>query len=56
MFQSIERNTESLDLTHTDICDSKSVQTQVGNMYFIIFINNNTKYFYDYLLKLKMEQ
>jgi len=52
-FQRIERNTEPLDLVHSDICDLKFVQTRGGNKYFVTFIDDSTKYCYVYLLKSK---
>ena len=54
-FHTIERNTEPLDLIHSDVCDLKSVQTRGGNKYFITFVDDNTKYCYVYLLKSKDE-
>ena len=54
-FQSIERNTEPLELIHSDICDFKSIQTRGGNKYFITFVDDSTKYCYVYLLKSKDE-
>ena len=54
-FQSVERHTEPFDLIHSDICDLKFVQTRSGNKYFIIFLDDSTKYFYVYLLKSKDE-
>ena len=54
-FQSVERNTEPLDLIHSDICDLKFVQTRGGNKYFINFIDDSTKYCYVYLLRSKDE-
>ena len=54
-FQSIERNCESLDVIHTDLCDLKGVQTRGGNKYFITFIDDSTRYCYVYLLKSKDE-
>ena len=54
-FQSVERNTEPLDLIHSDICDLKFVQTRDDNKYFITFVDDNTKYCYVYLLRSKEE-
>ena len=54
-FQTIERNTEPLELIHSDVCDLKLVQTRNCNKYFITFIDNSTKYYYVYLLKSKDE-
>ena len=54
-FHSVERNTEPLDLIHSDLCDLKSVQSRGGKKYFIIFIDDSTRYCYVYLLKSKDE-
>ena len=54
-FQSVDRKTEPLDLIHTDVCDLKSIPTRGGKKYFIMFIEDSTKYFYIYLLKSKDE-
>ena len=34
-FQIIKRNTEPLDLIHSDICDFKSIQIRGGNEYLL---------------------
>ena len=52
-FRSVKRHTETLDLIHSDICDLKFLQTRGGNKYFITFVDDNTKYYYVYLLKSK---
>ena len=54
-FQSVERNTKHLDLTHSDLCDLKFVQTRGGNKYLITFVDDSTKYCYVQLLKSKDE-
>ncbi|GJR06706.1 retrovirus-related pol polyprotein from transposon TNT 1-94 [Tanacetum coccineum] len=54
-FKSVKRTTEPLDMVHTDICDLKSLPTKGGNKYFIMFIDDCTKYCYVYLLKSKDE-
>ena len=54
-FHSIERNTEPLDLIHSDICDLNFVQTRGGKRYFITFIDDCTRYCYVYLLRSKYE-
>ena len=54
-FQTVERNTEPLELIHSDVCDLKFIQTRGGNKYFITFIDDSTKYCYVYLLKSKSE-
>ena len=52
-FQNVERHTRPLDLIHNDICDLKFIQIRGGNKYFIIFVDDSTKYCYVYLLKSK---
>ncbi|GKA65459.1 retrovirus-related pol polyprotein from transposon TNT 1-94 [Tanacetum coccineum] len=54
-FKSVKRKTEPLDMIHTDICDLKSLPTKGDNKYFIMFIDDCTKYCYVYLLKSKDE-
>ena len=54
-FHTVQRNTEPLDLIHTDVCDLKTIPTRGGNKYFITFIDDSTKYCYIYLLKSKDE-
>ena len=36
-------------------CDLKFVQTRSGNIYFITFVDDSTKFYYGYLLKSKHE-
>ena len=54
-FQNIFRNSEILNLIHTDICDFKSIQTRAGKKYFITLIDDNTRYCHVYLLRSKDE-
>ena len=54
-YNSVERNSEPLDLIHTDICDMKSIPSPGGKKYFITFIDNCTRYCYVYLLNSKDE-
>ena len=54
-FHSIERNTEQLELIHSDICNFKSIQTRGGKKYFITFIDDCTRYSYVYLIRIKDE-
>ena len=54
-FHSINRNSEPLDLIHSDICDFKSLQTRGGKKYFITFIDDCTRFCYVYLLRSKDE-
>ena len=53
--KSIERNSNPLDLIHTDICDMKSTPSRGGKIYFITFIDDSTRYCYVYLLNSKDE-
>jgi len=54
-YKSIERNSNPLDLIHTDICDMKSTPSHGGKRYFITFIDDSTRYCYVYLLNNKYE-
>ena len=54
-YNSVERNSEPLDLIHTDICDMKPIPSQGGKKYFITFIDDCTRYCYVYLLNSKDE-
>ena len=54
-YNSVERNSEPLDLIHTDICDMKSIPSHGGKKYFITFIDDCTRYCYVYLLNSKDE-
>lgn len=50
-FHSVERNSNHLELIHSDICNLKFVQTRGDKKYFITFIDNCTRYDYVYLLR-----
>ena len=54
-YKSIERNSNPLELIHTNICDMKSTPSCGAKNYFINFINDCTRYYYVYLLKIKEE-
>ena len=54
-FKSVERNTNLLDLIHSDICELNGMLTKGGNRYFITFIDDSSRYTYVYLLKHKDE-
>ena len=43
-FQTVKRNSESLNLFHSCIGDLKFVQVRCGKKYYIIFINDNNHY------------
>ena len=54
-YKSVERNSNPLELIHTDICDMKSTPSRGGKKYFITFIDDCTRYCYVYLLNSKDE-
>ena len=54
-FKSIERSSEPLELIQSDICDLKFIQTRGGKKYFLILIDDCTRYCYVYLLRSKYE-
>ena len=49
--KNVERNTELLELIHTDLREYEGKLTRGGNKYFITFIDDFSKYAYVYLLK-----
>ena len=53
--KSVERNTELLELIHSDICEFEGHLTRGGNRYFITFIDDFSKYSYVYLMKNKSD-
>ena len=52
-FPTIERNTEHLKLIYSNICNLKYVQTRDDKQCFITFIDDNTRYYYVYLIRSK---
>ena len=54
-FPTAERNTNLLDLIHSDICEFNGVLTRGGKRYFITFIDDCSKFTYVYLLSNKDE-
>ena len=54
-FHSVERNTDVLDLVHSDICELNGMLTRGENRYFITFIDDSSRFTYVYLLKHKDE-
>ena len=54
-FKSVEKNTNLIDLIHSDICELNGMLTRKGNRYFITFIDDSSRYIYVYLLKHKNE-
>jgi transposase InsO family protein len=49
------RNTAPLDLIHLNLCEMNGVLTKGGKKYFMILINDSTRFCYVYLLKTKDE-
>ena len=45
------RNTELLELIHSDLCEFEGILTRGGNRYIITFIDGFSKYTTIYLLK-----
>ena len=54
-FPKAERNIYILDMIRTDICKYNGLLTRGGKRYFIIFIDDCSKYTYVYLLRTKNE-
>lgn len=54
-FPKAERNTQILDLIHSDICEYNGVLTRGGKRYFITFIDDCSRFTYVYLLRTKDE-
>ena len=54
-YKSVEINSKTLDLIHTDICDMKSTPSRGGKKYFITFIDDCTRFCYVYLINSKDE-
>ena len=50
-----KRASDILDLVHTDVCGPISTQARDGYFYFIIFIDDRSKFGYVYLMKYKFE-
>ncbi|OMO97119.1 Integrase, catalytic core [Corchorus capsularis] len=54
-FPKAERETQILDLIHSDICELNGKLTRGGKRYFITFIDDCSRYVYVHLLKTKNE-
>ncbi|KAG5527251.1 hypothetical protein RHGRI_028223 [Rhododendron griersonianum] len=54
-FPSVQRNSEILDLIHSDICELNGVLTRGGKRYFATFVDDFSKYTFVYLLRTKDE-
>jgi hypothetical protein len=55
LLQTIQRSNELLYLIHSNIGDLKFVQTRGGKRYYIIFIDDCTRYCYIYIFMSKDE-
>ena len=53
--KSVVRNTELLELVHSDLCEFERILTHGGNRYIITFIDDFSKYTTIYLLKNKSD-
>lgn len=53
LFKNVERKSNLLDLMHFDLCEFNSMLTRGGNLYFITFIDDCSRFTNDYLLKHK---
>ena len=53
--KSVIRNTELLELIHSDLCEFEGILTRGGNRYIITFVNDFSKYTIIYLLKNKSD-
>ena len=49
------RTAIQLELVHTNVCGPMNIQAKGGYEYFIIFINDYSRYGYIYLLRHKVE-
>jgi hypothetical protein len=50
-----ERTSDLLALIHTDVCGPMSTYTRNGDRYFIMFIDDYSRYGYVYLMRHKSE-
>jgi len=53
LISKVEINTNLLELVHSNICELNDVLTRGAKRYFIIFIDDYSKYTYVYLMKHK---
>ena len=54
-FSKVERNSQLLELVHSDIFEINGMLTRSGKRYFIIFIDDYFYFTYIYLLRTKYE-
>jgi hypothetical protein len=55
LFPSTNRNSQLLELIHSDVCELNGILTRGGKRYFITFIDDFSMYTYVYLMKNKDE-
>ena len=54
-FKSVNRDSKSLDLIHSDLCDLHANPTLGNKKYFVTFIDDASRFCYVYLLHSKYE-
>ena len=54
-YGTMERATDLLEIIHTDVCGPMSVEARGGYRYFLIFIDDLSRYGYIYLMTHKSE-
>ena len=54
-FHNVERSSNLLDLIHSDLCELNDMLIRGGNMYFLTFIDDCSRFTYVFLLKNKSE-
>ena len=55
LFRTMERDTDLLEIIHTDVCDPMSVDARGKYRYFLTFTDDLSRYGYIYLMKHKSE-
>ena len=53
--RAMERASDLLEIIHTDVCSPVSVESRCGYRYFLTFIDDLSRYGYNYLMKHKSE-
>lgn len=54
-YQSVNKTSQILRLIYSDICELNYMLTRGENRYYITFIDNHSRYTYDFLIKHKHE-
>ncbi|GKC05064.1 zinc finger, CCHC-type containing protein [Tanacetum coccineum] len=55
LFQNVKRETELLELIHSDLCDLHATPSLENKKYFVTFIDDASRFYYVYLLHTKDE-